>query len=331
LRFSLLRTYIILEHNMAFKKIILLFIFALLTNSCIVSELRVLSFYKEGFPVPFEESNTVLQLNDSTWIDVTEVSASEWLEFIYYEDASLYFSPEPVTLSSIQSFQVDPSILPDQELASEYTWLYTTPKRIYNRKVTFETKMPYLEETMGTTEGRNGKPELVSYFNHPIVGVTYEQAQRFCRWRTSRDKLVAIMNGWDSWFEYSLPTIEEFKSIDYEMDSVHQSGRKTFHGSNYNYKNAVHKSYPKKSGDRFAGLYYGIGKATMGMCYDFWRPEGKPCNIKGNVSEMTQTKGIAMGGNYQLYASEYKIGDEIMYDKPEKWLGFRCIAKRVSR
>jgi hypothetical protein len=50
-------------------------------------------------------------------------------------------------------------------------------------------------------------------------------------------------------------------------------------------------------------------------------------DIQGNVAEMTSIKGLSKGGSYFHYAAETFKGKEIPYNKPERWLGFRCVAK----
>jgi hypothetical protein len=50
-------------------------------------------------------------------------------------------------------------------------------------------------------------------------------------------------------------------------------------------------------------------------------------NIRGNVSEMTATKGIAKGGNWQSAEGEISVWDNVKYDKPSALIGFRCICE----
>jgi formylglycine-generating enzyme required for sulfatase activity len=54
-------------------------------------------------------------------------------------------------------------------------------------------------------------------------------------------------------------------------------------------------------------------------------------NTIGNVSEMTNTKGIAKGGNYTLHVSRCAIKSEQSYTGPASWLGFRCVCEIIDR
>lgn len=54
-------------------------------------------------------------------------------------------------------------------------------------------------------------------------------------------------------------------------------------------------------------------------------------NMVGNISEMTNVKGIAKGINYLMYIDSAKITDDISYSKPAKWLGFRCICEVLKK
>ncbi len=303
----------------------------LLSLSC---QLYGQKFIKEGEPIPLTAYLGLIKINESTWIDASEVLASDWLEFLYYQDVQLYTRQDSLDLSFFQNYQVDASLLPDKTLAKNYTWLFKPVTQLTQFERPISVKKPSVTEEPKSIKRKNGKEEIITYTESPVMGVSFEQAQKFCRWRTSRDSIIAASHGWSFWFRYRLPTIEEFKAIDYEVDSIDWSKRKKDVGSSYNYKGAVQKVYPEKGSDKFIGLYYGMGKGPMSVCLDFGRlraGERKPCNIKGNLSEMTNQKGVAMGGNYQLYASEYRIGDRINYTRPEPWLGFRCIAELVSR
>lgn len=45
---------------------------------------------------------------------------------------------------------------------------------------------------------------------------------------------------------------------------------------------------------------------------------------------MVYEKGIAMGGNFEKPISKVNLEDTIHYSKPERWLGFRCVAKYMT-
>ncbi|MBD2715283.1 SUMF1/EgtB/PvdO family nonheme iron enzyme [Microvirga sp. STR05] len=49
-------------------------------------------------------------------------------------------------------------------------------------------------------------------------------------------------------------------------------------------------------------------------------------NIIGNAAEMTATKGIAKGGSFQSSVLSLKLESRQLYQGPQSWLGFRCVA-----
>jgi uncharacterized protein (TIGR02145 family) len=54
-------------------------------------------------------------------------------------------------------------------------------------------------------------------------------------------------------------------------------------------------------------------------------------DVFGNVSEMINEKGLSKGGNYQLYPNQCHIDSVQHFNRPEKWLGFRCIAVKINK
>ncbi|NJN78176.1 MAG: formylglycine-generating enzyme family protein [Saprospiraceae bacterium] len=50
-------------------------------------------------------------------------------------------------------------------------------------------------------------------------------------------------------------------------------------------------------------------------------------NMIGNVSEMVEEKGISKGGSFQHSLLDAKIANNLTYDAPQRWLGFRNICE----
>ncbi len=105
-----------------------------------------------------------------------------------------------------------------------------------------------------------------------------------------------IVNGQNN-FVYRLPTLEEWDVIASAVtlpDECHISGK---------LENCGFMPYPQDNG-----------------VYDLYT----------NVSEMTETEGVARGGNYQFGQSE-NSKTNIEYSITEPWLGFRCVAQKVDK
>lgn len=45
----------------------------------------------------------------------------------------------------------------------------------------------------------------------------------------------------------------------------------------------------------------------------------------GNIAEMISEKGVAKGGSFRDSYDDFNIKTNINYDRPQEWLGFRCI------
>jgi formylglycine-generating enzyme required for sulfatase activity len=140
----------------------------------------------------------------------------------------------------------------------------------------------------------------LQYNDYPIVGVTYEQALEYCKWRTEQVNKILYAKKYGikqseidtsikipKFVEYDLPTKEEWEEI--------SQGATNF---TTNQLLAVDSNRDSKT---------------------------KFCNLMGNVSEMVKEKGLAKGTNWK--ESNKPINEDFHYDKPADWLGFRCICR----
>lgn len=201
------------------------------------------------------------------------------------------------------------------------------------------------------------------YYNpFPIVGLSYSQATSFCSWRADRvyesilfkKKIISseitqdstnyfsisryLSGGYGDFLpnknipypEYRLPTVEEWEflasgGLDIEQyphgyDELSKSWKKVT-------KNGYEVYSIKREGEKkeeSLHFYGGIQDKNSDSGI------GNPNNFGllhtiGNVAEMTAEKGIAKGGSWCHSLEESKIEANILYDKPTKWLGFRCV------
>lgn len=174
-----------------------------------------------------------------------------------------------------------------------------------------------------------------AYRWQPVVGISYEQAQRFCKWRSQVASEVynqahPAPEGMYWQFSYRLPTIKEWeKAAAGGLDiSLYPYGlTRLFEVTPskpvlmrppkplINYRNHKTKLFTLKKIKAYApnglGLYQMIG----------------------NVAEMTATKGVAKGGSWRHRKEACKIRQSQRYFAPDNWLGFRavCEVKLVPR
>ncbi len=154
----------------------------------------------------------------------------------------------------------------------------------------------------------------LSYNDYPVVGISYEQAKKFCVWRAEQIKYyLSIRKKFDfPEFIIRLPSEKEWEMITnsgflYKQNEKKQ-GKTAKKGNflldtnsgivNNQYTEPVYSYYPN-----FLGIY----------------------NLMGNVAEMVLEKGISKGGSWQHTEEESLPGKKIYYKQPESWLGFRCV------
>lgn len=153
------------------------------------------------------------------------------------------------------------------------------------------------------------------YFNHsayksyPVVGLSYQQAQSYCKWRSDRvNERYAIYhakNPNDKSFPkkmtYRLPSPEEWENFSI-IDSVYSASEDKIrkirkNHLRYDLTNRVMLNPPN----------------SIGLC-----------DLDGNVSEMTSEEGLAKGEHW-AQAFLKTTGKDVKYKKPKAWIGFRCV------
>lgn len=169
------------------------------------------------------------------------------------------------------------------------------------------------------------EPYVQHYFRHPayrkypVVGVSYEQAVAYCKWRTERiqefDSIYFKGKAYSDLTHYRLPTKEEW-----EYAANAKTGRQygfvsmlsSDNSPNFNVKEAYMLGYSEAGADILVPVVY--KKPNSFGLY----------NTIGNVAEMTMDKGVSKGGGWKNSIAECDISDSIKYERPSSWLGFRC-------
>ena len=164
-----------------------------------------------------------------------------------------------------------------------------------------------------------------AYFNHPafneypIVGISHDQAVKYCQWRTDRVKeMLSLRPDGDEFpnFEYRLPTKTEwelvantgYKELSKKLKrQIKKDPEKILYNLKREFKDensTTHFTAPSRS---YLPNKHGI------------------YHLFGNVAEMVAEKGIAKGGSWENDYDEVMSGKDFTYDKPMSWLGFRCV------
>lgn len=260
--------------------------------------------------------------------DEVEVTNLHWQEFLYYirrDSSILYYHSQLPDTTVIQLKQQDFYHLKDMEGEAI---LDIAPITSYQYH-----------------------PE---YLFHPVVGVSYEQAVEYCKWRStvvtdvykhnpkSRQKLK---------FTYRLPTEREWEVIAAAgLDKVEfpYSGAT---GGTVKYKvNPEAAAYLARKIDspkpvaqlkqdlqqtEVHDLYFNVKRPlpyflqvnTPAYVYSGFAQDYGLFHVIGNVAEMVAEKGIAKGGSWKDDLGNSRITDRQLYTLPSDKVGFRCVCE----
>lgn len=231
------------------------------------------------------------------------------------------------------TIQINDTLFADETEISNFSWLEYT----WNTAATYGTDSKEYKSCLPDTlvwreKNSHNEPYVNYYFRHiayrdyPVVGISYEQAVAFCKWRTERVKmfLTRKRDFKNHNFEYRLPSKEEWEQLAYSSSSVLSNNGKDEKGMRR--LNCVYM-------DTFVvkGKTHYSSDVTAPV-YSYWKNFIGLYNMLGNVAEMVQEKGICKGGGWRNRLEECRVGKDQEYTKANAWLGFRCVCviKKVS-
>lgn len=175
----------------------------------------------------------------------------------------------------------------------------------------------------------NNEPYVTHYYrhpaykNHPVVGVSYEQAVAFCKWRTARVKESYYKkNKKEVNIEYRLPTKEEWELISNGKEMFADGGIK-------NGEVMFNHRYMSDSASRKYFEKHGSYQDVTTTAYSYYQNKFGLFCIFGNVAEMVSEKGISKGGSWRNLLEECRPEKELPYTEPTAWLGFRCVCVKT--
>lgn len=227
------------------------------------------------------------------------------------------------------------NIFVDQTEVRNIDWLeyvYWTKKRPGEDSVNYKAVLPkkYLHDNKYEFDIEEQYLNISGHREYPIVGITYEQATAYCKWRSDRvNEYIHIQKGLiesnkeqkyenvPEYVRYRLPNKIEFKEL-----------------ASYPYSNKVLKTMAKEesrsmnSDQKLKITGNALKSIPTNPVFAYWPNEKGLYNIHGNVAEMVQEKGIAMGGSWKDQKHIIMLGKESKYEKAELWLGFRCVCEQ---
>lgn len=237
----------------------------------------LLSFTKQK--KDFTPPGTV-QINDTLFVDVAEVSNLAWQEYEFWTKAT-YGANSTEHLAT----------LPDTLVWRE--------KLAYNE--------PYVQYYY----------RHPAYKEYPVVGISYEQAIAYCKWRTERVKTnLAIKKDFiHQNFEYRLPTKSEWEKLA-ETSTIFLSNNGKNH-KNQHQINCINTDTAAIKGPPYPDVTSPIKS--------YWPDKFGLYNMLGNVSEMVLEKGISKGGSWRNRLEDCRVGKNQNYTKANSYTGFRCV------
>jgi hypothetical protein len=183
------------------------------------------------------------------------------------------------------------------------------------------------------------------YDDYPVIGLTFEQALKYSRWRSDRVyemlliKAGILENNLDNmdslnsftienyingrYFNkkpnleipvpiYTLPTIEQWELFATNIKEIEDD----------------EKGNKKKSNIEFATYEAWLLDSSVVARINhskYFDSKTELIHTIGNVSEMTLTKGISKGGSWKHKLQDCYLTQEFKYSEPSNWLGFRNV------
>jgi formylglycine-generating enzyme required for sulfatase activity len=164
-----------------------------------------------------------------------------------------------------------------------------------------------------------------AYIDYPVVNITYEGALLYCKWLTSKLE--------DKSWEYRLPTRKEWiyaakggiEKVEYSWGSPYM----------YDSKGQILGNFLKVGEENIHQGVNGfeiINTKKLGGVINVsksYKPnEWGLYNMCGNVAEMIQDKGTALGGSWNDTGYDIRIMSEKSYNEPSPMIGFRPVLVR---
>lgn len=261
------------------------------------------------FIVPFSVTNYAknppgtVQVSENLFIDVYEVSNVNWKEYVFWTK----------NIYGAESKEYK-AVLPD-------TLVWRRPGAYNEPYVQYYYKHP-------------------AYNNYPVVGISYKQAVAYCKWRTDRvnEKIYVKENKIDykpgdtfpdapKVYQYRLPTKAEWEKVakvGFSKQALRQQGRKKYRDMKHH--NLIYEEADNDSEEELLN-----DKADITNQVDsYWPNKLGVYNMIGNVGELVQGK-IVKGGGWRTKASDVSVETDFKYEKPEDWIGFRCVCEKVKQ
>ena len=171
-----------------------------------------------------------------------------------------------------------------------------------------------------------------AYANYPVVNISYEGAQLFCKWLTDKynnypkrkfKKVLIRLPNKEEWQKAARGGLE---NTPYPWGGPYVEGKCNFHKvcqASIHYDKEKNEYVLPKPQE--GGIASNLGNVRFGtLPVDSYKPNGFGLfNMSGNVAEMVQEKGIACGGGWRSCGYDVQISSIEKYEHSDVDLGFR--------
>lgn len=257
--------------------------------------LTMILFFTVSIPTDAKSNNPpgTVEVNDNFYVDITEISNISYREYLFWLKSQYG-----------QDSQEYNNALPDTSV-----WQPNTP--------------------MESLYLRHPK-----YRDYPVVGVTHNQAKDYCNWRSYRVNEVMFMRDNNIKYEdieelsnyeipqvvkYRFPTREEWEmiaNIGFSKRTERRINRETRRGAKL--YNLSFEQNDSEIDEDITATGKSFFPNKIGVYY-----------LIGNVAEMIDEFGVAKGGAWIHNADDVNVEKDFHYEKPKKWLGFRCVCEKL--
>lgn len=199
-------------------------------------------------------------------------------------------------------------------------------KKILPDTLVWRTKLSYCEPY------REYYHKHPAYRDYPVVGVSYDQAIAFCKWKTKvYNQNLKSTQCKDCLYDsviFRLPTEKEWECA---AKGGHPNAVLPWN------HNGLRNQSKKYQGNMLANFVAGRGIFIGGKghltdnadvtapVYAYWPNDYGLYNMAGNVAEMIQEKGFSKGGSWQSRAHQLKISARDTFNTPNSFTGFRVV------
>lgn len=244
----------------------------------------------------------MIEYKSGQYINVTETTVQEWMYFLTENNFDKKFYPDEEVIAN----------LPFNELFFPTTATVLKKSNYHYPKFIFPVPEYYFEN-------REKRREINSALELPIVGITKNQVEEYCIWKTKKmEKLYPNLFLLNKKIVIKLPEESLYRDLLQNGDSITWRKNGTFCAS-FNYKNWKCNS--------LKGVPLNNELLSSAR---FLPDENGLFDIRGNALEMLGDKEEAIGGSFEDYAQNVLKKRSIISSKGTEYLGFRCYGELIE-